>query len=275
MSNIVLFDMDGTLTLARKKIDNRMINSIIELLNYSDVGIVTGSGLDYLDEQCEALWNNDNFTPGKNGQSNLILFPCNGTKMLKRKNDKWLLSYERNMKDELGEESISIILKGLLKLQVKYVNDYFRKSPITGHFISSRGSLINWCPIGRSASDEDREVFLKIDKKYNIRLDLRDQITAWLLSNSVMGITVALGGDTSLDIYPAGWDKTHVFNNLSNDINAWFVGDRCRGTGNDRLIYEKLLPLGKSFQTSGPDETIDIVYDKIIPAVKNENWIRH
>ena len=50
MSNIVLFDMDGTLTPARKKISKRMVNAIIDLLMYTEVGIVTGSGLDYLKE---------------------------------------------------------------------------------------------------------------------------------------------------------------------------------------------------------------------------------
>ena len=268
MSSVVLFDMDGTLTASRKKIDNRMINAIIDLLNHSDVGIVTGSGFDYLSEQCSNLWDCDDFTPGENGQNELILFPCNGTQVFRRIDEKWISSYEKNMRREIGGERFSLLLHSMLRLQAKYVNDYFRMSPLTGNFISIRGSLINWCPIGRCANSEEREKFSKIDKKYNIRTNLRSQLMAFLETNYIKNVIVSLGGDTSLDIYPSGWDKTHVFNHFDKNIKAWFVGDRCHGAGNDRSIYEQLLCFRRSFQTTGPNETIRIIYDNIIPGLK-------
>ena len=268
MSSVVLFDMDGTLTASRKKIDNRMINAIIDLLNHSDVGIVTGSGFDYLSEQCSNLWDCDDFTPGENGQNELILFPCNGTQVFRRIDEKWISSYEKNMRREIGGERFSLLLHSMLRLQAKYVNDYFRMSPLTGNFISIRGSLINWCPIGRCANSEEREKFSKIDKKYSIRTNLRSQLMAFLETIYIKNVIVSLGGDTSLDIYPSGWDKTHVFNHFDKNIKAWFVGDRCHGAGNDRSIYEQLLCFRRSFQTTGPNETIRIIYDNIIPGLK-------
>ena len=44
----VLFDMDGTLTQPRKEIQTPMISFIEDLANYSSIGIVTGSPLEYV-----------------------------------------------------------------------------------------------------------------------------------------------------------------------------------------------------------------------------------
>jgi len=269
MNRVVLFDMDGTLTKSRNKIDDSMIDCVIDLLRYCDIGIVTGSGFDYLSEQCSDLWENDNFTPGKNGQNNITLFPCNGTQAFKRFEGEWISFYEKNMREEIGGERFSSLLQGILRLQTKYVNDYFRKGPLTGNFVSIRGSLINWSPIGRCANSEEREKFSKIDKKYSIRPNLRSQLLFFLESRYIENVIVSLGGDTSLDIYPRGWDKTHVLKHFDKNIDAWFVGDRCHGAGNDRSIYERLLPQKRSFQTTGPNETIRIIYDNIIPGIDN------
>ena len=267
MSNVVLFDMDGTLTPARKKISKRMVSSIIDLLKYTEIGIVTGSGLDYLKEQCSDLWNDSRFLSAGDELWDIVLLPCNGTQLLNWSGDSWTQSHNVSMRDKLGNESIDRLFQGISYLQTKYIDDYFGISPLTGHFISSRGSLINWCPIGRNASDEDRKRFTEIDEGYSVRLRMMDQLLAWMRSYNIENITVALGGSTSLDIYPDGWDKTYALNHFNDDVRPWFIGDKCRGTGNDRSIYEKLLKSGSSFETSGPDETIKIIRDKIIPSI--------
>lgn len=50
---IVLFDMDGTLTEPRQEFDNRNLNDSLYLLTNKgiEIGIVTGSGLRYLNQQ--------------------------------------------------------------------------------------------------------------------------------------------------------------------------------------------------------------------------------
>ena len=270
MSNIVLFDMDGTLTLPRKNIGKDMVNTIINLLNYSEVGIVTGSGLDYLKEQCAALWEDKRFISPDQNFWDIVLLPCNGTQVLNWAGDDWSMTYEKCMRDEIGDEQMDRLFQGILHLQNQYVDDYFGITPLTGPFISSRGSLINWCPVGRNASDIDRERFCKIDEDNRVRKSLRKELLSWMSSHHINGVTVSLGGSTSLDIYPGGWDKTYSLNHFSDDISVWFVGDKCTGAGNDRSIYERLLVEERSFKTSGPDETIKIVCDKIIPRIKEQ-----
>ena len=40
------------------------------------------------------------------------------------------------------------------------------------------------------------------------------------------GVEVKLGGSTSFDIFPKGWDKTYVMNHLDNYSHIYFVGDK-------------------------------------------------
>ena len=46
--------------------------------------------------------------------------------------------------------------------------------------------------------------------------------------------------------------------------NVWFVGDRCTGNGNDKEIYDILKIKNKSFQTTGPNKTIELIRKLIL-----------
>ena len=80
------------------------------------------------------------------------------------------------------------------------------------------------------------------------------------IKNRAIPLTLKLGGDTSFDIYPRGWDKTFALKHFNRpDWNFWFVGDRCYPEGNDYEIFELLKDTGRAFETSGPDETLEII----------------
>ena len=76
MSKVVLFDMDGTLTPPREKMNSNILKPLSELQkNGFEIAIVSGSDLDYIEEQCEILWDINNVDPYK-----IHFLPCNGTK---------------------------------------------------------------------------------------------------------------------------------------------------------------------------------------------------
>ena len=57
MKKIVLFDMDGTLTPARKKMQWSMVDALADLQQAgAEIGIVTGSDLDYVRQQCDIIF---------------------------------------------------------------------------------------------------------------------------------------------------------------------------------------------------------------------------
>lgn len=261
MSNkIVLFDMDGTLTEPREKFSDPNLNTFLYYLTNRgiQIGIVTGSDLRYLNEQMGS-WLNKSTCRYKTH-----LLPCNGTKYLKPPSfatESHKLKHDVSMLEHLGEHKYRKLIKEIIDLQMEVSDEDI---PLSGRFIDYRGSMINWCPIGREASRQQRQQFVEIDSNLQIRervlKRLREQIEWMQLEDEV---TVKLGGDTSFDIYPTGWDKTYALKHFP-DYDVWFVGDRCEPNGND---YELYLHCGdQGFKSTGPEETckvIDIILSNI------------
>ena len=259
--NIVLFDMDGTLTESRQKFDSQFLSSsLIELSQMADIGIVTGSDLDYLKEQLGPILNSSI-------RYCLHLLPCNGTKYLKPPefpSQDFQLTEEVNMKEVLGKVKWRRLLEILINKQYLATE---LDIPLTGEFISFRGSMINWAPSGRAATNEEREKFVKFDKKYKFRKRLLAELRQELDNAGLENVTVKLGGDTSFDIYPTGWDKTFALRYF-NGSKVWFVGDRARNpSGNDYEIHKACEP--RSFHTDGPTTTDSVIFN-IMQVIKED-----
>lgn len=252
MKKIVLFDMDGTLTEPRKKMKWEMTGSLIDLQeNGYEIGVVSGSDLDYISEQCQII---KDLNPVD--WKSIHYLPCNGTKYYTvEKNGSYKCEYSLDMRELLGVERYNQIVYKLLESQRRLTFMLGGKQvPMTGTFIQYRGSMINWCPIGRDAADKEREEFKALDKKYGFRKSFLEWIPKYPLFE---GLMFKLGGDTSIDIYPEGWDKTYSFRNFDGYDEIYFVGDRCTPTGND---YEAFVAAGdKGYVTKGPIDTKRIV----------------
>lgn len=264
-NKIILFDMDGTLTYPRKPFDQDLTPSLIKLSQYADIGIVTGSDLDYVEQQLEFLLNH------KQLRTKLHLLPCNGTKYYKPPecefNDFELVS-EVNMKKALNHATFKNLMISLIEAQSSIDLHYL---PLTGHFISYRGSMINWCPIGRNANDEQRKFFVHYDTAYErtYREQLKEQLERTLRYKNILKyVTIKFGGSTSFDIYPNGWDKRYCLTHFA-DWETWFVGDRCEEGGNDQELYELLFDEGRSFKTEDTNQTRLIIDEQIIPKLIN------
>jgi len=262
-NTMILFDIDGTLTEPRQPIRSPMINALHKLCKYSEIGLVTGSGMDYIKEQ---LWPIFNSTAIK---ENCHLLPLNGTQYIipaGEKHTEFHTITTNSMSDELGSEVLNKIFKFLCILQTEMIEKH--EIPLSGHFISNRGSTINWCPIGRNADNEQRENFKQIDRVTGLRLEYLERF-AFLMRSEDLEVTVKLGGDTSFDIYPDGWDKTYALSNFDRDSwNFWFIGDRCYPEGNDFELFELFKGEGRAFETSGPEETIEIIERYILEELK-------
>ncbi len=252
MKNIILFDMDGTLTPPRKKIDRDVVEALQEKSKDFDIGIVTGSDFDYVIQQCGDL-----LTPSGIDPSKLHIFPCNGTKAYHWKYTKYELTHNVDMIEKIGESSYRRILREAFDLQSEIML-FYTDIPLTGTFFQYRGTLLNWCPIGRIANHEQRESWKKLDKDFGIRIEYMKQLEKFIKTTNI-DVVVALGGSTSFDIYPKGWDKTYVMRHLDSYDNVFFVGDKCREGGNDKALFDLLSEKNASFETCSPQETIKII----------------
>ena len=255
MKKIVLFDMDGTLTPARKKMERKVLNALTDLQNADfEIGIVTGSDLNYVQQQMEIAFD---ISPLDVFQVHFL--PCNGTKYYRLGQGGFLNLYEKDMRVELGEKNWRNFIQTLCNLQSSLTSFY--NHPLTGNFVNYRGSMVNWCPIGRQATTADREEWCSLDEEQRVR-----ETWLWVARMAMNNIgledvVIKLGGDTSFDIYPKGWDKTFAFNNFSGYDKIYFVGDRCEPQGNDHEAY--LLAGDLGYSTTGPNQTINIIEEII------------
>jgi phosphomannomutase len=260
--NIVLFDMDGTLTEARGKFNTELLLDLRKLSQYADIGIVTGSDIDYVNQQMEKLI--------KYSELRYIthILPCNGTKYYRPPShcdDGYTLVHNNDMARELPSDCLREVFKVLTSSQADVC---YHSIPLTGHFINYRGSMINWSPIGRNANSHQREAFIKYDNENDLRLSLKRSLETKLNLLCPNKLDIKMGGDTSFDIYPKGWDKTYALKHFP-DKNVWFVGDRCDPSGNDYEIYESLRDDNRSFRTSNPIQTGWIIREEIIPQLRH------
>ena len=127
---IALFDMDGTLTEPRCSIDPCVIDSLVKLQEYTDIGIVTGSGPDYVFQQCEKLLYDHRINKEK-----LCIYACNGTRVSKwdEKVEKYTEVFSADMISQIGRDSYNSIIKRCMFYQHQ-ITALFYKLPYCGTF---------------------------------------------------------------------------------------------------------------------------------------------
>lgn len=251
MSKLFLFDMDGTLTLPRKKMNHAVLSALEQLQRDGwDIGIISGSDYEYIEQQCDLLFDLSPIDVRK-----IHFLPCNGTKYYKSFKKVW----EYDMRSKLGSNFMTKLYKTLLGFQNNIVSIY-PDVPLTGNFFQMRGSVLNWCPIGRNALHNDRKKWVELDKKHHIRETF---IAQFYFNYNSETITIKLGGETSFDIYPKGWNKTFPLDKepFSKYEKIYFAGDRCYESGNDEELYNYLIKTknNNAYQVNNPEETIKLI----------------
>jgi phosphomannomutase len=210
-----IFDVDGTLTPSRGKIDQDFLQFMLFFSGKNDVYLVTGSdrsktleqvGLD-LYNSCKRVYN------------------CSGSDVYEAdKNvyrDDWELSKEVEMflQDELAYSCFPIR---------------------TGLHIERRPGGVNFSILGRGEDPNfGREEYMKWDKERLERQDIADRIR-----NQFLELTVALGGQTGLDIGPKGSDKSQILRDFSKDDEIHFFGDMMKEGQNDYSLAKAVQEMG-------------------------------
>ena len=213
-----VFDIDGTLTPSRGKIDPNFLQFMLFFSGTHNVYLVTGSDRDKTLEQIGLdLYN-----------SCKRVYNCSGSDVYEGdKNvyrDDWELpkDVELHLNDELN----------------------FSKFPIrNGNHIERRPGTVNFSILGRDPDPmKGRKEYISWDKINGER-----QYIARRLNYSFPDLYVALGGQTGLDIAPKGKGKEQIVRDFEGGIK--FYGDRMDKGGNDYSLAMKIREkgLGETF----------------------------
>lgn len=242
-NTICLFDVDGTLTPARRRISPEMLNLLARLRQKCAVGYVGGSDLVKQEEQIG--------TPDVSVTTLFdFCFAENGLTAFKNGIPLASTSFIQWIGEEQYKELVSFILHYIADLDI----------PIKrGTFIEFRNGMINVSPIGRNASVQERNDYQKYDLEHGIRKAFVEKLKERF---GHLGLTFSIGGQISFDVFPNGWDKTYCLGHLEADAKRpggipyttiHFFGDKTFVGGNDYEIYSDPRTIGHSVKD--PDET--------------------
>ncbi|XP_029307414.1 phosphomannomutase 2 isoform X2 [Cottoperca gobio] len=149
-STLCLFDVDGTLTAARKHVTPHMSAFLEKLKTLVGVGVVGGSDLSKIKEQLgdDVIQKMD------------YVFAENGLVAYKNGQLLCVQSIQAHMGEELLQDFINFCLNYMAKIKLPKKR---------GTFIEFRNGMLNVSPIGRSCTQEERKEFYELDQKEKIR----------------------------------------------------------------------------------------------------------
>ena len=208
-----IFDVDGTLTPSRQKIDSEFLNFLLNFAKQNDVYLVTGSDRPKTIEQigkdlyfaCKRVYN------------------CSGSDVYEKDiliyRDEWSLpsDAEEFLMDEL----------------------HHSKFPIrTGNHIETRPGGVNFSVLGRGSEViiEERQEYVKWDINTGERRGIAERF-----KKKFPEIGCQVGGQTGLDISPLGCDKSQILRDFEPQDTIYFYGDKLKEGEND-------YPLGHAIE---------------------------
>lgn len=196
-----VFDVDGTLTPSRDKIDPYFEQFFLSFCSKNPVYLVTGSDWPKTVEQ---LGNQICFAAEG-------VFNCSGNVFSK----KGIGVYTN--KFELTEEEHSALKNEL------YASGFQVR---TGNHIENRIGTVNFSIVGRNANAAERHQYIMWDNATNERA-----LICKRLNEAFPRLECVVGGETGIDISEKGNNKSQIRKHIIGSIV--FFGDRCEPGGND------------------------------------------
>ena len=160
----------------------------------------------------------------------------------------------KNIRKHITYDKINI----LVKLSLKFLSevDY----TITGNFIDLRNGIIYISLIGLVATQEERSIFMELDKKCNYRKKLLNILIEKTVELNIHNsVDIVEGGSVGIAIYPKEYDKIQVLSSFPKEIykKIYYFGDKYEINGNDYKIIHNERVIGMKVKTL--QNTIEIL----------------
>ena len=204
--NNFIFDVDGTLTPSRQTIHPEFKEFFKSFIIDNKVWLVTGSDYAKTVEQlgediCESVES---------------CFNCSGNDVYKK--GKNIISKSFDAPKELYD-----LMNGWLQVS---------SFPLrTGNHIEERTGTINFSVVGRNCTLDERKLYIEHDLQNKERESIAFQINL-----EFPNITATVGGETGIDIYRKGGDKSQILDDFKKTDNLYFFGDKTMPGGNDEPL---------------------------------------
>ena len=246
MAKIFLFDVDGTLTPPKSKMDKGFSKQFLKWMSSREVYIVSGGTFVRIIDQVgsEIL----NKVSG--------VFACMGNIFHQRAEainetgySEWETIYENKFKPP----------RNLYKDLEKIVKE--SEFPIkAGNHYEERAGMVNFSIVGRAATPDQREKYEQYDPLHRERERIVEE-----LKEEYPRLDFVIGGAVSIDIFNVGNDKSQIveryFKEALEGNQILFVGDRIPFPGNDCAIATALRqhPNGSAYEVESWQDTAELL----------------
>ena len=221
-----IFDVDGTLTPSREKIDADFLIFFNSFVLANEVYLVTGSNREKTIEQithllycnCKRVYN------------------CAGNDV-----------YEGDIRVYTNPWELPLEAREFLTEELH--NSTFAVR--TGQHIEERPGCVNFSIVGRGANKVERLVYSDWDEIKHERRDIAERF-----NKKFPELHAFVGGVTGIDISDKGSDKSQIIRDFM-DGDVAFFGDRMDEHGNDRPLADKIIKnkLGQVIEVKGWQDT--------------------
>ena len=209
--NKFIFDVDGTLTPSRGKMDEKFSQFFFDFCTLNHVYLVTGSDKPKTVEQI------GNVIYGMAKR----VYNCSGSEV-----------WEGSRQIKADEWKIPMHVKSWLEDKLEESSFPLR----TGLHIEERSGMVNFSIVGRNATIGERKLYVKHDIASNER-----NYIAELFNLEFSELIARPGGETGIDISPKGADKSQIINDFDPNDVLYFYGDRMDPQGNDYPLKKVII----------------------------------
>jgi phosphomannomutase len=241
MKQLVAFDLDGTLALSKQPLKPDMGEALADLLGVAHVAVISGGDWPQFDKQVASR------LPAHADLSRLWLMPTTGTKLYRHDGGQgWYAVYAELFTDEQKAKILTAFDQALEETG-------FVPEQTWGERIEDRGSQITFSALGQQAPLEAKEHWdPDFAKRKVIQANLKGKLP---------GLSINMGGATSIDITREGVDKAYGLRKLSEtsgfpENSFLFLGDAIFPGGNDYPAKEMGLD---TVRVRDPQETIAVI----------------
>ena len=230
---LLIFDVDGTLTPSRGKMDQAFKAWFIKHAASRSV-LVTGSDPDKTREQI-----------GNDLYEQMTVYNCAGNHV-----------FDRGVEIARNDWPLDDEFYAWLQARVSRSTYPVR----TGRHIEHRVGLVNLSIVGRNADLDQRKHYYEWDLENREREHIAAQLMqAW------PGIEATVAGETGIDIYPRGRSKQQLAQQLAAQAPLHFFGDRMDPAGNDHGLATAIREqdLGVAYHVRDWQDTWEKLVDLI------------
>jgi len=240
MKDLIAFDLDGTLAESKQPLQEPMGEALADLLGVAHVAVISGGDWPQFQKQVASR------LPTRADLSKLWLMPTTGTKLYTYRDGEWGAVYAELFDDATKAKILKAFDESLEATG-------FVPEKTWGERIEDRGSQITFSALGQEAPVAEKEHWdPKFEKRKVIQADLKQRLP---------GLSINMGGATSIDITQEGVDKAYGLKKLRDESGIaldkmMFIGDAIFPGGNDYPAKELGLD---TVRVRDPEETISVV----------------